>query len=352
MRSEVTKRRLLVFGGSLLIAGAASSVQALPQPITVTGAGSTFAYPILSKWTADYMAADFRANGGTKIDYQGVGSGAGIELIKARKVDFGASDMPLASAELKQFGLGQFPIVIGGVVPVFNLPGIPLGKLKFTGPILANIYLGKITKWNDPALVAINPGLSLPDAAIVVTHRSDGSGTTFNWVNFLSKYSAEWKTKVGEGTSVNWPVGLGGKGNDGVGQLVQQTPYAIGYVEYAYCAQKKLTWGLVQNRSGNFIAPSIQSFQAAAEGANWQPKQDFYLVLTDAPGKNAYPITATTFILLPKKLSNFGRNRALLDVFAWALEEGQQSALSLDYVPLPDKLKVQVEIYWTTDIQH
>ncbi|HTN40193.1 MAG TPA: phosphate ABC transporter substrate-binding protein PstS, partial [Asticcacaulis sp.] len=281
-----------------------------------------------------------------------IGSGAGIELIKARKVDFGASDMPLTPAALKQYGLGQFPVVIGGVVPVFNLPGIPLGKLRFSGPILADIYLGKITKWNDPALVRINPGLPLPDAAIAVTHRSDGSGTTFNWVNFLSKYSPAWKAKVGEGTTVNWPTGIGGKGNDGVGQLVQQTPYAIGYVEYAYCAQKKLTWGLVQNRAGTFVAPSIQTFQAAADGANWQPKQDFYLVLTDAPGKNAYPITATTFILLPKKLNDFSRNRALLNLFGWALEEGTQQALSLDYVPLPLKLKVLVEAYWTSDIKH
>lgn len=347
---KLSRRSLITSGVALAVA--AGGAQALPQPVLVTGAGSTFAYPIIAKWTNDYMAADYHVNGGTKIDYQAIGSGAGIELIKAGKVNFGASDMPLATEELKKYGLGQFPIVIGGVVPVFNLPGIPLGLLKFTGPILADIYLGKISKWNDPKLASINPGVTLPDASISVVHRSDGSGTTFNWVNFLSKYSPEWKSKVGEGTSVNWPVGTGGKGNDGVGQLVQQTPYAIGYVEYAYCAQKKLTWGLVQNRTGNFIKPSVASFQRAADGATWRRDQDFYLVLTDAPGKDAYPITATTFILLPKKPNYFGANRALLDMFGWALENGQQSALSLDYVPLPDNLKIQVEAYWATDIRH
>jgi phosphate transport system substrate-binding protein len=345
-----TRRGLLTTALGLMVA--AGSAKALPAPRIVHGAGSTFAYPILAKWTDAYNSADFRVNGGTKIDYQSVGSGAGIELIKAAKVDFGASDMPLGSAELKKYGLGQFPIVIGGVVPVFNLPGIPLGVVKFSGPVLADIYLGKITKWNDPALAHLNPGIALPDSAIVVTHRSDGSGTTFNWVNFLSKYSAEWKAKVGEGTSVNWPVGTGGKGNDGVGQLVQQTPYAIGYVEYAYCAQKKLTWGLVQNRAGNFIKPSVASFQKAADGAQWKREQDFYLVLTDAPGVDAYPITATTFVLLPKAPKNYAANRALLDMLGWALEEGGPAALSLDYVPLPQILKTQVEIYWTTDIKH
>lgn len=220
--------------------------------------------------------------------------------------------------------------------------------MKFSGPVLADIYLGKINKWNDAALVKLNPGIALPNETIAVAHRSDGSGTTFNFVNFLSKYSPEWKAKVGEGTSVNWPVGTGAKGNDGVGQFVQQTPYAIGYVEYAYCAQKKLTWGLVQNRTGNFIKPSVASFQKAANGAQWRRDQDFYLILTDAPGKDAYPITATTFILLPKNPgNNFAGNHALIEMLGWALENGEQAALSLDYVPLPDTLKIQVEIYWT-----
>jgi phosphate transport system substrate-binding protein len=346
-----TRRGLLT--GALALTIAASSARALPKPFVVRGAGSTFAYPIISKWTDAYNGADFRVNGGTKIDYQGVGSGAGLELIKARKVDFGASDMPLPPAELIKYGLGQFPIVIGGVVPVFNLPGVPLGVLKFSGPILADIYLGKISTWNDPALAKINPGVSLPDEKIIVVHRSDGSGTTFNWVNFLGKYSPEWNAKIGEGTSVNWPVGIPEKGNDGVGGAVQSTPYSIGYVEYAYCAQKKLTWGLVQNRAGNFIKPSISSFQKAADAAQWKREQDFYLVITDAIGADAYPITATTFILLPKAPgNNFAANHALIDMLGWALEEGQQAALSLDYVPLPANLKIQVEIYWTTDIKH
>lgn len=345
-----TRRGLLT--GTLALTLAAGTSKALPAPRLVRGAGSTFAYPILAKWTEGYNSAGYHVNGGTKVDYQGVGSGAGIELIEARKVDFGASDMPLPSAELKKYGLGQFPIVIGGVVPVFNLPGVAAGIVKFSGPVLADIYLGKITRWNDAALAKLNPGVALPDAAITVLHRSDGSGTTFNWVDFLGKYSSEWKSKVGEGTSVNWPLGTGGKGNDGVAQLLQQTKYAIGYVEYAYCIQKNLTWGLVQNRAGNSIKPGVASFQKAADGAQWKREDDFYLILTDAPGPDAYPITATTFILVPKTLNNFAANRALLDMLTWALEDGQKAALDLDYVPLPLVLKTQVEMYWTTDIKH
>ena len=316
----------------------------LPTPITVSGAGSTFVSPILMKWAQDYMS-DYHVSGGTRIEYQPVGSGAGIELIKAHKVDFGASDMPMTPSELAKYGLGQFPLVIGGVVPVVNLAGIASGKLKFTGAILADIYLGKITLWNDPALVRINPGIALPNKPISVVHRADGSGTTFNFANYLSKQSPEWKTKIGEGTVINWPTGIGAKG-------VQQTSNAIGYVEYAYVVQHHLTWALLQNKAGQFVAPSVQSFQAAAEGANWQKEQDFYLVLTDEPGKMAYPITATTFILLPKNLTDHSRNRALLNLFQWAFEEGQEQALKLNYVPLPFRLSQQVEFYWTTDIKH
>jgi phosphate transport system substrate-binding protein len=274
-------------------------IAAGPAPITVTGAGSTFVTPILTRWTADYMA-DNRASGGTKIVYSSVGSGAGLDQIKAHKVDFGASDRPLPPEELAKFGLGQFPLVIGGVVPVTNIAGIGPGRLRFSGPVLAAIFLGKITRWNDAAIAKLNPCVPLPDATISVVHRSDGSGTTFNWVNYLSKTSAEWKARVGEGTTVAWPVGEGANGNDGVSGLVRQTPNSIGYVELAYVARDHLAWASVQNRSGRFIAPSAASFQAAADGAVWNPSRDFYLILTDAPGANAYPITATTFILAPK----------------------------------------------------
>ena len=323
----------------------------LPAPITVTGAGSTFVNPILSKWTADYMA-DFHASGGTRIVYQSIGSGAGIELIKARKVDFGASDKPLPPEELAKAGLGQFPLVVGGVVPVVNIPGVAPGRIRFSGSLLAEIYLGKVRRWSDPEIARLNPGLPLPDTDIAVVHRSDGSGTTFNWVSFLSKTSPEWKARVGEGTTVNWPVGVGAAGNDGVSAAVRQTAYSIGYVELAYVSRDKLAWGLVRNRAGHFIAPSQASFQAAAGGADWNAARDFYLVLTDAPGEDAYPITATTFILMPKHLADYGHNRALIHLFEWALFKGQAQATALGYVPLPQSLALRVAAYWNSQLQH
>ena len=326
-------------------------IAAAPAPTVVTGAGSTFVNPILSKWTADYMA-DYHASGGTKIVYQSVGSGAGIEQIKAHKVDFGASDKPLPPEELAKSGLGQFPLVVGGVVPVVNIVGVAPGKLRFTGPVLADIYLGKVKRWNDAEITRLNPGVTLPDADIAVIHRSDGSGTTFNWVNFLSKESPEWKAKVGDGTSVSWPVGLGGNGNDGVTALVNQTPNSIGYVELAYVTRNKLAWASVRNRAGHFIAPSQESFQAAAEGADWSAARDFYLILTDAPGANAYPITATTFILVPKHQNDYTRTRALIQLFEWAFFKGQSQATALGYVPLPSKLKLKIESYWLAEISH
>ncbi len=322
-----------------------------PPATVVTGAGSTFVTPILTKWTTDYMA-DFHISGGTKIAYQSVGSGAGIEAIKAHKVDFGASDKPLPPAELRQANLAQFPLVIGGVVPVVNIPGIRPGQLRFTGAVLADIYQGTITHWNDPAIVRLNSGAKLPDAPITVVHRSDGSGTTFNWVDFLSKKSPRWKATVGEGTTVKWPVGVGGNGNEGVTATVKATVNSIGYVELAYVAREHLTWASVQNRAGRFIVPSQASFQAAANGANWDPGQDFYLVLTDAPGADAYPITATTFVLVPRHQNDFTRTRALLQLFEYALFKGQPQATALGYVPLPQKLAARVALYWTTQVQH
>jgi phosphate transport system substrate-binding protein len=255
----------------------------------ITGAGSTFVYPILSKWSAEYSKID-----GTQINYQSIGSGGGIAQIKAATVDFGASDAPPPPDQLAQIGLAQFPAVMGGILPVVNVEGIEPGQLRFTGPLLADIYLGKTKRWNDPRIAAVNPGVALPDQAITVVHRSDGSGTTFNWVNYLSKVSAEWKSKVGEGTSVSWPTGVGGKGNEGVAEYVNRIKGSIGYVEYAYVLQNKMKYGLVQNAAGNFIKPSVATFQAAAASAEWTKAQDFYLVMTNAPGAEAYPITATT----------------------------------------------------------
>ena len=326
----------------------AALIGAAPAPVVVHGAGSTFVNPILSKWTTDYMA-DFHASGGVKIVYDAIGSGAGISLIEAHKVDFAASDRPLPPEELARFGLGQFPIVIGGVVPVVNIPGIAPGQMRFTGPVLADIYLGRIKRWNDPAIVRLNRGLALPDAPIAVVHRSDGSGTTFNWVDYFSKVSPEWKARVGEGTSVAWPVGQGASGNDGVSALVRQTANSIGYVELAYVTRDRLAWASVQNRAGKFVTPSAKSFAAAATGARWNEAKDFYLVLTDAPGDDAYPIAATTFILEPKHGNDYSHDRALLHLIEWALFEGQSQASALGYVPLPKPLATRVEGYWLAE---
>ncbi len=298
-----------------LIAVALGCVLALPAAAQqITGAGSTFVYPILSKWSEAYNKLK-----GVQINYQSIGSGGGIAQIKAATVDFGASDAPLPPDQLTQIGLAQFPLVIGGIVPVVNIPGIEAGQLRFTGPLLANIYLGAIKRWNDPALAAANPGVKLPDQAITVVHRSDGSGTTFNWVNYLSKVSPEWKSKVGEGTSVAWPVGVGGKGNEGVAEYVNRIKGSIGYVEYAYVLQNKMKFGLVQNQTGNFIKPETATFQTAAASADWAKAKDFYLVMTDAPGAQAYPVAATVFILMykqPKDPARSSGNHRLLQMGA------------------------------------
>ncbi len=327
----------MLAGLSFLIATASARLEAAE----ITGAGSTFVYPILSKWSAAYGTKT-----GQVIEYQSVGSGKGIAQIKAAAVDFGASDMPLKSKELAKFGMGQFPLVIGGVVPVVNLEGIQPGQIKFTGPLLAEIFLGKVAKWNAPAIQALNPELKLPDAEITVVHRTDGSGTTYNWANYLSKVNPEWKDKVGEGVHLEWPVGVGGKGNEGVAVYVNQLKNSIGYVEYAYALHYKMTFGLVQNKMGRFVRPGSESFRAAAESADWGGAQDFYLVMTDAPGENAYPITATSFILMYKEPKDPGRAKIALNFFKWALEDGQKIAGDLDYVPLPSSLVKQIEAYW------
>jgi phosphate transport system substrate-binding protein len=306
----------------------------------ITGAGSTFVYPVLSAWAADY-----KKQGGADINYQSIGSGGGITQVKAGTVDFGATDQPLASDELAQSKLAQFPIVIGGIVPVVNIAGVAPGKLRLTGPLLADIFAGKVKKWNDPVIAQLNPGVNLPGADIAIVHRSDGSGTTFNFTHYLSQVSPTWKAGPGEGKSVNWPGGVGGKGNEGVAGYVKQIPNSIGYVEYAYALQSKMNATSLQNASGNFVTPSAASFSSAAESADWKNAKDFNLVMTNAPGANAWPLTATTFMLLPKQPKDPAKSKATIAFFRYALEKGQAQANKLDYVPLPAALVQQVESY-------
>lgn len=309
-----------------------------------SGSGSSFVNPILAKWASAYEAKT-----GNKITYVSNGSGAGIQQVKAGATDFGASDMPLKPEELAKAGLGQFPLVIGAVVPVVNLEGVAPGKMRFTGPILADIFMGKIKNWNDPALRSLNPDLQLPAAAITVVHRTDGSGTTFNFANYLSKVSPEWKTTMGEAVSLDWPVGVGGKGNEGVAAYVGMSKNTISYVEYAYAIRNKLAYGLVQNKAGRFVQPGASSFQAAANGADWGGAKDFYRIMTDASGDDAYPITATSFILMPKKPKDAVKSRTAIDFFKWSLENGGADAAALDYVTLPADLVERIGKYLKDD---
>jgi len=307
----------------------------------INGAGATFPYPIYAKWAEAYAAKT-----GLKMNYQSIGSGGGIKQITAKTVDFGASDMPLKPADLEKEGLTQFPMIMGGVVPVVNLPGVQPGQLKLSGKILADIYLGKITKWNDPAIASLNPGLKLPDQAIAPVYRSDGSGTTFIFTHYLSEVSPEWKDKIGENTSVQFPTGIGGKGNEGVSAMASRTAGAIGYVEYAYAKQNKLTYALLQNKDGQFVTPDIKSFQAAAANADWANAKDFYLLLTNQPGKESWPITGASFILMHKQQSKPDAAREVLSFFDWAYHNGQPLAEQLDYVPMPENVTKLVGQSW------
>jgi phosphate transport system substrate-binding protein len=307
----------------------------------VRGAGSTFAYPIIWKW-----AQAFRERTGHLVGYQSVGSSAGVNRIRDGVVDFGASDKPLKPEELEKYGLGQFPIVFGGVVPVFNVDGVGPGQLRFTGTLLADIYLGKVAMWSDPAIKALNPDLKLPDTKIAVVHRSDGSGTTFNGVSYLAKASPEWKQQVGEGSAVAWPVGTGARGNEGVSTEVKRVKNAIGYVEYTYVVQAKLAYGLVQNRAGKFIAPSAASFQAAASSFDWSGAKDFFVVINDSAAEDAYPIAATTFALMYREPKIPANSQAAFEFWRFALGEGEKFASELGYVPLPPVLVEQVKDYW------
>lgn len=305
----------------------------------VTGAGASFPAPLYFKWASDYNKAT-----GVKINYQSVGSGAGIKQIDSKTVDFGASDMPLKDDELAKKGLMQFPTVIGGVIPVINIKGIAAGQLKLTGQVLGDIYLGKITKWTDPAIKALNPSLPLPDAAIAPVRRADGSGTSFIFTNYLSKVNAEWKAKVGEGTAVNWPVGAGGKGNEGVAAFVGRLPNSIGYLEYAYVKQNKMTFAQLKNAAGNFVSPDDTAFKAAAAGAEWS--KSFYQILTDEPGHDSWPITGATFILMHKSQDKPEQAAASLKFFDWAYKNGDKTAADLDYVPMPASVKAIVGKAW------
>jgi phosphate transport system substrate-binding protein len=307
----------------------------------ITGAGATFPYPIYAKWAEAY-----KARTGTAMNYQSIGSGGGLAQIKAKTVDFGASDMPLKPDELEAAGLVQFPAIIGGIVPIVNVDGVAPGALRLSGPVLADIYLGKVRTWNDKTIAALNPGLALPDAAIAVVHRSDGSGTTFNFTDYLAKVSEDWKTKVGSSTAVAWPTGVGGKGHEGVAAYVQRIKGAIGYVEYAYAKRNQQAYAMVRNREGKFPVPRDASFQAAAAHADWGSAPGYYRIITDSPGGDAWPIAATSFILMHARQEQPARAVEVLKFFDWSFRKGRELARELDYVPLPDSLVKQVEASW------
>ena len=324
---------------SLALISSLGSIGSVSLAQDVTGAGATFPAPLYAKWADAYNKAV-----GARLNYQSVGSGAGLNQIRAKTVDFGASDMPLKDDQLAKDGLVQFPTVIGGVVPVVNIKGVAPGQIKLTGQVLGDIYLAKITRWNDPALTALNPGVPLPDAAISVVRRADGSGTSFIFTNYLSKVNPEWQAKVGEGTAVNWPTGAGGKGNEGVAAFVTRLPNSIGYVEYAYVKQNKMTYTLLKNKDGNFAMPDDENFKAAAASANWS--KTFYQVLTDQAGKDAWPLTGATFIMMQKSQEKPVNASNALKFFDWAYNHGDKMAAELEYVSLPDSVKALVRKQW------
>ncbi len=324
-----------------LIAASTSAMAA-----DITGAGATFPFPVYSKWADAY-----KKETGNGLNYQSIGSGAGIKQIQAKTVTFGATDAPLKAEQLDKFGLAQWPMVMGAIVPVVNLDGIKSGELVLSGEVLGDIYLGKITKWNDPAIAKLNPNLKLPTDAIAVVRRSDGSGTSFNFTDYLSKANAEWKAKVGSGTAVEWPVGVGAKGNEGVAGNISQTRNAIGYVEYAYAKQNKLTHAALINKAGKTVQPTIAAFQAAAANADWASAPGYYVILTDQPGDASWPITAATFILMHKEPVDKAASAEAIKFFKWSFEKGGKMAEELDYIPMPDSVVKQIEKTWSADIR-
>ena len=312
----------------------------------ITGAGATFPFPVYSKWADAY-----KKETGTALNYQSIGSGAGIKQIQAKTVTFGATDMPLKPEQLEKDGLVQWPMVMGAIVPVVNLEGIKPGELVFDGATLASIYLGKITKWDDPSIAKLNPKLKLPSAAIAVVRRSDGSGTTFNFTDYLSKANDEWKTKVGSGTAVEWPTGVGAKGNEGVAGNVSQTKNSIGYVEYAYAKQNNLTYAAMVNKAGKIVQPTVAAFQAAAANADWANAAGYYLILTDQPGEASWPVTAATFILMRKEPTDKAASAEAIKFFKWAFANGDKIAEDLDYIPMPEPVAKLIEKTWSADIK-
>ena len=329
------------------LTGAVSCAAALPlRAAEISGAGATFPYPIYAKWAEAYQKV-----GGVQLNYQSIGSGGGIKQIKAKTVTFGASDKPLKPADLKAASLVQWPMVMGGIVPVVNIEGVKAGELVFDGPTLAKIFLGEIKTWNDPAIAKLNPSVKLPSAGIAVVHRSDGSGTTFNYTDYLSKVSPAWKSKVGEDASVQWPVGIGAKGNEGVAANVKQTGNSIGYVEFAYAKQNNLVYGDMINHDGQKVEPITETFAAAAANADWKSAEGFYLLLTDQPGAKSWPITASTFILMPTEPKDPEAATAALKFFDWAYSNGGEAAKSLDYIPMPKSVVELVKQEWAADIK-
>jgi phosphate transport system substrate-binding protein len=332
---------------NLLIAAGALAAATLPaSALDISGAGATFPYPVYSKWADAY-----KKETGVGINYQSIGSGGGIKQIEAKTVTFGASDAPLPEAELKRMGLVQFPMVMGGIVPVLNVPGIAPGQFVLDGPTLAKIFLGDIKRWDDPAIVKLNPNVNLPSQAILVVHRSDGSGTTFNFTNYLDKVSPEWKSKVGSSTSVEWPVGIGAKGNEGVSNNIGEARGAIGYVEYAYAKQNNLTYARMVNMAGQTVLPTTEAFQAAAANADWSSVPGFGVVLSDQPGAASWPMTAATWILIHQKPADPAQAGEALKFFAWAYAKGDKMAEALDYVPIPKTVVTEIEKVWANEIK-
>ncbi|MGA8446043.1 MAG: phosphate ABC transporter substrate-binding protein PstS [Roseiarcus sp.] len=334
-----------MFFKSIIAAAAMIGAITVACAADISGAGATFPFPIYAKWADSY-----KKDTGNGLNYQSIGSGAGIKQIRAKTVTFGATDAPLEAKELDKDGLAQWPMVMGGIVMVVNIPGVKPGELVLDGATVAQIYMGKITKWNDPAIKKLNPSLNLPDLAIANIHRADGSGTTFNFTYYLSAVSPEWESSIGKATTVEWPSGIGAKGNDGVANNVATTPGAIGYVEFAYAEQNKLTFTSMINKAGKTVAPTMGAFQAAAANADWSVP-GFYQILANQPGDESWPMTAATFILMYKKPVNVAASNDALQFFKWAYEKGDKMAQDLDYIPMPDNVKKLVEAMWDKDIQ-
>ncbi|MCG2667749.1 phosphate ABC transporter substrate-binding protein PstS [Bradyrhizobium sp. GCM10023182] len=331
---------------TIVAAGLVAATTTTAFAADTTGAGSTFIFPVLSKWADAY-----KKESGNGVNYQSIGSGAGIKQIQAKTVTFGATDAPLKADQLVKDGFAQWPMVMGGIVPVVNIEGVKAGELVLDGATLADIFIGKITKWDDAAIKKLNPNAKLPSDAISVVHRADGSGTTFNFTNYLSKTSADWKSKVGEGTAVEWPVGVGAKGNEGVAGNIAQTKNSVGYVEYAYAKQNKLTYTKMVNKAGKTVDATNEAFQAAASNADWTSAPGYYLILTDQPGDKSWPIVATTFVLMHKDATDKAASQEALKFFKFAFEKGAKSAEELDYIPMPDNVVKLIEKTWSADIK-